>query len=119
MSSSLHPLNRYIALQVYEHYLVIGAVDEQQRLVWSQRSLPLANLQDWLSTRFRPTDTVVLEAGANSWYISDLLQPLVASVIVVPPCVVKRGGSMYTRTNQGETIDLARWYAASLVSFIG
>jgi transposase len=69
----------------------------------------------WARKHLRPTDEVVLEATSNAWYIYDLLQPLVARVVVANPYAVKLIAASLVKTDRRDTLILARLLAANLI----
>jgi transposase len=58
---------------------------------------------------------VVLEATSNAWYMYDLLEPLVAGVVVANPYQVKLIAASLVKTDRRDTLVLARLLAANLI----
>jgi transposase len=58
---------------------------------------------------------LVLEATANAWLIHDLLEPLVARVVVVHPYHVKIIAAASVKTDKWDTLALARLLAADML----
>jgi transposase len=63
----------------------------------------------------RPTDEVVLEATTNAWYIYDLLEPLVAQVVVCHPPQVKLIAAAFVKTDKKDTMTLAKLLAVGMI----
>ncbi|MBE7557231.1 MAG: hypothetical protein HS126_39855 [Anaerolineales bacterium] len=76
---------RFVGLDVHKHYVMVGAVNAYQEMVLPPRKVSLAEFEGWARKHLRPTDEVVLEATTNAWYLHDLLEPLVARVVVCHP----------------------------------
>ena len=64
------------------------------------------------------TDAVVLEATTTAWQIHDLLVPLVASVTVAHPLMVKLIAAARVKTDRRDTINLAKLLAANLIPVV-
>ncbi len=109
------PNQRFVALDVHKSYVVVGAVDAQQDVVLPPRRVPLLQLDDWAARHLKPTDAVVLEATTNAWHVHDLLEPLVARVVVAHPYHVKLIVASFVKTDKRDTLALARLLAANLI----
>ena len=98
---------RFVALDLHKAYLMVGAVDREQAVVLPPRRILLAQFEGWAKRHLRPTDQVVLEATTNAWYIYDLLQPLVARVVVADPAKAKARMASPVKTDKRDTLALA------------
>lgn len=107
--------DRFVALDVHRTYAVVGAVNHRQETVLSPRRLAWDKLELWARQNLRRTDAVVLEATSNAWYYYDLLKPLVASVTVAHPLMVRLIAASRVRTDESSTLKLARLLAAGLI----
>jgi transposase len=58
---------------------------------------------------------VVIESTTNAWHVYDLLEPLVAEVLVANPIKVKQIACARVKTDNRDTLILARLLAANLV----
>jgi transposase len=108
-------VERFVALDVHKHYVVAGAVTAGQQVVLAPRRVNLEDLPEWSQRHLRPTDAVVLEATTNAWHLCDQLHPLVASVTVAHPLLVKLITSARVKTDARDTLHLARLLAAGLI----
>ena len=111
-------LRRFVALDLHKSYVVVGAVDGQQQVVLNPRRVQLSSFESWAKKHLNPTDAVVLEAGANAWFIHDLLERLVDTVTVVHPYHVKLIAASMVKTDKIDTLILARLLAANIVPAI-
>ena len=116
--SSSEPASRFVALDVHKHYVMVAAVDAQQKVVLSPRRVSLDSFDSWIRHHLRASDSVVLEATTNAWDLFDQLQPHVASVTVVNPQLVKLITLARVKTDARDTIHLARLLAAGLLPSI-
>ena len=66
------------------------------------------DLEDWLIKHLLPTDRVVIELTTNAWHVYDLLEPLVAEVLVANPIKVKQIACARVKTDKKDTLILAR-----------
>jgi len=111
-------LKRYVGLDIHKHYVVVGAVDGEQAVVMRPRRVSIEELGEWAAAHLQPTDEVVLEASTNVWPIHDLLEPLVADIVVVHPNHVKVIAESSVKTDQRDALALARLLAANLLSSV-
>lgn len=109
------PNSRFVALDVHKHYVVVGAMNAQQEVLLHPRRVSLARFEDWAKKYLRATDVVVLEASTSAWHIHDLLEPLVARVVVAHPYGVKLIAGAFVKTDKRDTLALARLLAAKLI----
>jgi transposase len=98
---------RFVALDLHKDYVMVGALDAQKRVVLRPRRVLLNQFADWAARHLQPTDQVVLEATTNAWYIYDLLQPLVARVVVADPAKAKAKMALPVKTDKRDTLGLA------------
>ena len=106
---------RFVALDVHKHYVVVGAVNASQQVVLSPRRVDLDDLPSWSQHHLCITDAVVLEATTNAWHLCDQLYPLVSSVTVAHPNLVKLITTARVKTDARDTLHLARLLAAGLI----
>jgi transposase len=107
--------SRFVALDVHKQYVVVGAIDAQQRVVLSPKRMSFDQFEEWSPTHLHPTDAVVLEATTNAWYLHDQLQLLVGSVTIAHPLLVKLISAARVKTDTRDTLNLARLLAAGLI----
>jgi transposase len=98
---------RFVALDLHKDYVMVAALDTQQQVVLAPRRVLLPQFDSWATRHLRPTDQVVLEATTNAWYIHDLLQPLVARVVVADPAKAKAKMGLPVKTDRRDTLGLA------------
>jgi transposase len=98
---------RFVALDLHKDYVMVAALDVQKRVVLAPRRVLLNQFAGWAARHLHPTDQVVLEATTNAWYIYDLLQPLVARVVVADPAKAKAKMALPVKTDKRDTLGLA------------
>jgi transposase len=106
---------RYVGLDVHKHYVMVAAVNAQQEVVLRPQRVPLVALEGWVKKYLQPTDEVVLEATSNAWYVHDLLQPLVARVVVGHPYHIKLIAAAMVKTDRRDTLTLCRLLAVNMI----
>jgi transposase len=106
---------RFVALDVHKNYVVVGAVNVHQEVVLHPHRVSLSGFGDWAQKHLHPADAVVLEATTNAWYIHDVLEPLVARVVVANPAGVKLIAAAVVKTDKRDTLALARLLAAKMI----
>jgi transposase len=106
---------RFVAFDMHQNYFMVGAVDAQQQVVLQPRKVDTQALERWASKHLVPTDEVVIEASTNTWTTYDVLEPLVARVVVAHPYHIKLIASSFVKTDKRDTLALARLLAANLI----
>jgi transposase len=106
---------RYVGLDVHKHYVMVGAVNAAQETVLPPRKVSLLEFEGWAKKHLRPTDEVVLEATTNAWYVYDLLEPLVARVVVGHPPLIKLIAAAVVKTDKKDTMILAKLLAVNMI----
>ena len=106
---------RFVGIDLHKDYVMIGAVDAQQKIVLSPRRCRLFEVEQWRAKYLLATDAVVLEATSNAWTLYDQLVPHVCSVTVAHPLLVKLITTARVKTDSQDTLKLARLLAAGLI----
>jgi transposase len=109
---------RYIALDIHKHYSVVVGVNRDGEEILPACQVEHLGLGDWLPKHLLPTDRVVIESTTNAWHVYDLLEPLVAEVLVANPIKVKQIACARVKTDKKDTLILARLLAANLVPMV-
>jgi transposase len=115
MSEVSIPPVRFVGLDVHKHSVMACIVDGQQHLLLPPRRMGLDAFEQWASASLQQTDAVVLEASINAWEFYDVLAPLVASVTVAHPRLVKLIAAARVKTDGRDALHLARLLAAHLI----
>jgi hypothetical protein len=98
---------RFVGLDVHRASIMVAAVDAQQAVLLPARRIAMTQFADWAQRHLRPTDQVVLEATPNTWPLVDLLQPLVARVVVAHPSKAHARIAAPVKTDKRDTLGLA------------
>jgi hypothetical protein len=106
---------RYIAIDLHKHYLMVGGINAQQQVVLTPRKITLDRWLDWAQATLRSTDAVVIEATTNAWHIYDQLVPLVGRVVVAHPPKVKQIAAARVKTDKHDVLILAQLLRADLI----
>jgi transposase len=109
------PPCRFVGLDVHKHSIMVAAVDKEQETLLRPRRVALPEFLNWAQTHLQPTDAVVLEASVNAGPLYDQLAPLVASVTVAHPLLVKAISAAKVKTDARDSTTLARLLAAGLI----
>lgn len=107
--------DRFVALDVHKSYVMVGAVDAEQEVVLHPRRVAFNRFESWITKHLRPSDEVVLEATTNAWYVHDLLEALVARVVVAHPYHIKLIAAATVKTDKRDTLALAKLLAAKMI----
>jgi hypothetical protein len=111
----LQGFTRFIAIDIHKHYLMIGGIDAQQRIVLQPRKVELHRWLHWAEANLHPSDAVVLEATTNAWTIYDQLASLVGRVVVVHPAKVKLIAEARVKTDRVDVLTLAKLLRADML----
>jgi transposase len=115
MNSPPEAISRFVALDVHKASVMVAAIDATQRVLLPPRRIPRAKFAAWAAAHLAPTDAVVLEATTDAWQWHDELRPLVASVTVAHPLLVKLIADARVKTDARDALNLARLLAAGLI----
>jgi transposase len=85
----MDPSERYVALDVHKHYVMVAAIDATQQIVLTPRKLSLERFAQWAPQHLTHRDQVVLEATVDAWTLYDQLVPLVQEVKIAYRLLVK------------------------------
>jgi transposase len=106
---------RFVAIDIHKSYLMVGAIDAEQRIVLQPRKVELHRFFAWTQANLLPTDAVVLEATTNAWTIYDQLVDLVARVVVAHPAKVKLIAEARVKTDKVDVLTLAKLLRADML----
>jgi transposase len=114
-SPPLQSFLRFVAIDIHKHYLMIGALDLEQRIVLQPRKVEIHRFPAWAQANLLPSDAVVLEATTNAWTIYDQLVGLVARVVVAHPAKVKLIAEARIKTDKVDVLTLAKLLRADML----
>jgi transposase len=115
MSTANSSVLRFVGLDVHKRSVTVGAVDREQQIVLRPMRLGWAEFDQWSQSHLHSTDAVVLEATSNAWHLYDQLHPLVASVTVANPLLIKWISSANVKTDPQDAIKLARLLSVGMI----
>jgi len=115
MNDSSPTFERYLALDVHKHYVVVGGVNAQQQVILPPRRLDLGEWATWLPKHLHPSDAIVLEATTNAWTFYDQIVPHAGRPVVAHPGLVKVIASARVKTDNRDVLHLAQLLAANLI----
>lgn len=109
------PIERYLAVDLHKHYLVVGGVNAHQEVVLPPRRVELRAWPAWAQANLRPSDSLVVEATTNTWEFYDQSVSLVERLLVADPRKVAWIAQTRVKTNPLDVMKLARLSAANLI----
>jgi len=113
------PRDRYLAVDLPKHSLVMGGVNPRQAIVLAPRRLDLEDWPAWARTHLTAQDTVVVEATTNAWDFSDQTRPLVGRLQVAHAGKIALIAKTRVKTDNLDVLKLARLSAANLIPEVG
>jgi len=109
------PIQRFIAIDIHKHYVVVGAMNHQKAWVLRTRRVRMSRFPEWVQKNLLPTDAVVIESTSNAWDIYDLLVPLVAKAVVANPLKVGEISGAKVKTDRLDVERLLTLLIADIV----
>lgn len=77
-----NPIQRYIALDLHKHYIMVGGQNRDQEWILKPRKVLMPRFRAWAVQNLRAGDEVVIETTGNTWDIYDIVAPLVSKTLV-------------------------------------
>ena len=109
------PIDRYIAIDIHKHYVLLGGMNAHQEWVLRTRKVRMSCFPEWVLKNLRSTDAVVLESTSNAWEIYDLIAPLVTKAVVANPLKVGQIAGAKVKTDRLDVERLLTLLIADLV----
>lgn len=94
------PIDRYIAIDIHKHYVLLGGMNAQREWVLRTRKVRMSRFPEWSLKNLKPTDAVVIESTSNAWEIYDLIAPLVGKIVVANPLKVGQIAGAKVKTDR-------------------
>lgn len=116
MSPPLLPTyERYLAIDLHKHYVVIGGLNARQEMVLPPRRIDLTDWPAWAKTHLRKTDILVVEATTNAWDFYDQVQPLVGRAVVANAGKIAGLVKTKVKTDRVDVLKLAKLLVAAMI----
>ena len=109
------PIDRYIAIDIHKHYVLLGGMNSQRKWVLRTRKVRMSRFPEWVLKNLRPTDAVVIESTSNAWEIYDLIEPIVAKTVVANPLKVGQIAGAKVKTDRLDVERLLTLLIADIV----
>jgi transposase len=114
-SSSLPSYERYLAVDLHKHYVVIGGLNARQEVILSPRRVDLADWPAWAKAHLRQSDILVVEATTNAWDFYDQVRPLVGRAVVANAGKIASLVKTRVKTDRVDVLKLARLLVAGMI----
>jgi transposase len=109
------PIDRYIAIDIHKHYVLLGGMNHQREWVLRPRKVRMSRFPEWVRKNLKPTDAVVIESTSNAWEIYDLIEPIVAKTVVANPLKVGQISGAKVKTDKLDVERLLTLLIADIV----
>ena len=109
------PIDRYIAIDIHKHYVLLGGMNSQREWVLRTRKVRMSRFPEWVLKNLRSTDAVVIESTSNAWEIYDLIEPIVAKAVVANPLKVGQISGAKVKTDRLDVERLLTLLIADIV----
>jgi len=108
-------IQRYIALDIHKHYVMVGGMNAPQEWVIRPRRVEMAFFHTWAVSNLVPGDAVVIETTTNVWDIYDIVAPLVTRTVVAHARAVRQIAEARVKTDTEDIKRLLRLLIADIV----
>ena len=109
------PIERYIAIDIHKHYVLLGGMNTQKGWVLRTRKVRMSRFPEWVLMNLRPTDAVVIESTSNAWVIYDLIAPIAAKTVVANPLKIGQIAGAKVKTDKLDVERLLTLLIADIV----
>ena len=109
------PLERYIALDLHKHYIMVGGQNRNQEWVLRPRRVLMPRFRAWAAQHLKSGDAVVLETTGNVWDIYDIVAPLVSKTVVAHAGKVRQIAEARVKTDPEDIKRLITLLIADIV----
>jgi transposase len=109
------PIERYIAIDLHKHYVMVGGQNAQQEWVLRPRKVQMSRFRDWAAKNLKSGDEVVIEATGNTWDIYDIVAPLVTKTLVAHAGKVRQIAEARVKTDKEDVKRLILLLIADIV----
>ena len=99
------PIQRYIALDLHKHYIMVGGQNQKREWVLRPRKVRMPRFRQWAEQNLKLGDAVVIETTGNTWDIYDIVAPLVTKTLVAHAGKVRQIAEARVKT---DTEDIRR-----------
>jgi hypothetical protein len=116
MSLPLLPsYERYLAVDLHKHYVVIGGLNARQEIVLQPRRIELSDWSAWAKAHLCQADILVVEATTNAWDFYDQVAPLVGRAVVANAGKIAGLVKTKVKTDRVDVLKLARLLVAGMI----
>ena len=109
------PIQRYLAIDIHKHYVMIGGQNAQQEWTLRPRRVQMHRFRDWAEKNFRSDDAVVIETTGGVWDIYDIVAPLVGKTLVAHARKVRQIAEARVKTDKEDIKRLIKLLIADIV----
>jgi len=106
---------RFVGIDLHKQSVTVAAVDAHHQVLLRPLRIPLVQFAAWAATHLFAPDHVVVEATTTAWWLVDLLQPQVRSVVVAHPRHLHVITAAAVKTDPRDALKLATLLAADLI----
>ncbi len=106
---------RYLAVDLHKHYVVIGGLNARQEVILPPRRIDLSDWPAWSKAHLHKTDILVVEATTNAWDFYDQVAPLVGRAVVANAGKIASLVKTRVKTDRVDVLKLARLLVAGMI----
>jgi transposase len=111
----LSSYERYLAVDLHKHYVVVGGLNAHYEVVLPLRRVDLSEWPAWSKKNLRKSDILVVEATTNAWDFYAQVAPLVGRVVVANAGKIAGLVKSKVKTDRVDVLKLAKLLVAGLI----
>ena len=109
------PIQRFIAIDIHKHYVMIGGQNRQREWTLRPRQVPMARFRAWAEQNLTESDAVVLETTGSVWEMYDIVAPMVGKTVVANAQQVRQIAEARVKTDKEDIQRLITLLLADIV----
>ena len=107
--------NRHFGIDIHKDFVVIAAVNRDQKVIQSPMRVDMSNLVHWAERTLGSQDRCVIEVTNNAWHVHDLLITYAGQVVVANPYKTKLIATARIKSDKIDALVLARLLASNFI----
>ncbi|MCM8528035.1 MAG: IS110 family transposase [Lentisphaeraceae bacterium] len=105
---------RVIGIDLHPSCFAAAAMKNQHQKLWLHPKINITDLDNWLKNNIRPSDVLVVEAGANSTVFCKTVVKFGAQCIILDSIRVGQIKKAYCKTDKEDCVKIAKCYLSGL-----
>ena len=116
MSKKQTQKSRIIGIDLHPSCFAAAAFSKGKKQLWLHERIEIGDLKNWLENNIKSTDTLILEAGCNSFEFCRIVTTFGAGCIILDSIKVGQIGKTYCKTDKHDAQKIAKIYLSDLAN---